>query len=165
MVVECLPIYHLFWMPRSNFLYSGHSFNNTEIGDYSAVQTGDSTRWRKDILALLSKSYHTYANTYLDRQERTGLDGQFTWKDSVRLDYIVYGDIGLGNMALLPSQALLSMRSSKLLKTPHYDAYIFLLNLHLFARPIVCFKCGRSLFLYRIFLRPFGCSLPSSFRN
>lgn len=43
----------------------GHSFSNTEIGDYSAVQMGDSVT--AEYSGPLSKAYHTYAGTRIGK--------------------------------------------------------------------------------------------------
>ena len=62
-------------------LRSGHSFSNTEIGDYSAVQMGDSVT--AGYSGPLFEAYQ-YLRWYSDRQECTGVRGQHAWKDSVR---------------------------------------------------------------------------------
>lgn len=64
----------------------GHSFSNTEIGDYSAVQMGDSVT--AEYSGPLSRAYHAYAGTRIGKNAqvsmRTGVHGQHAWKDSVR---------------------------------------------------------------------------------
>lgn len=64
----------------------GHSFSNTEIGDYSAVQMGDSVT--AEYSGPLSRAYHAYPGTRIGKNAqvsmRTGVHGQHAWKDSVR---------------------------------------------------------------------------------
>lgn len=52
-------------------LDSGHSFNRTEIGDYSAVQMSDSVA--EGYSGPLSKAYHTYADTRIGKNARVSM--------------------------------------------------------------------------------------------
>lgn len=52
-------------------LYPGHSFNKTEIGDYSPVQVGDSVA--EGYSGPLSKANHTYADTRIGKNAQVSM--------------------------------------------------------------------------------------------